>query len=331
MGGRALKNCFTRRYQRDEFDVISTELIETLNETFYKVAMPLFYRKKESFGDADILVMAMPNFNMREYLTETFHPNEIFHNGNCWSFDYKELQVDIITTPEEHFASNLMYLSYNDLGNYIGRLAHGFGMKYGQEGLWLEYQFKGSNVGSIEISKDYPKIFEFLGLSFERFQQGFDTLEEIFIYIATSKYFNWKMFQLSELNKINRDRNAKRTSYMAFLDWIDKNAADSNHYYLFLQDKTVYHKDIDMVFPEANLFSEIRRLEYETCRDLYIKGKFNGGMVMRKYGFQGKELGEKLLGFKDLMNDLDGYEKFVLENDTATILERFDEYLAEKA
>ncbi len=253
MGGRALKNTVTRRYLREEFDIISKELIDTLKLTFDRVDMPLFYGKKESFGDADILVVGNPDINMHEYLTKTFSPNEIFHNGSCWSFDYKELQVDVITSSAEHYDTSLMYFSYNDLGNYIGRLAHGFGLKYGQEGLWLEYQFKGSNVGSIPISKNYEKIFNFLGLSFERYLQGFETLEEIFEYIAKSKYFNWQAFQLSELNKINRDRNAKRASYMSFLKWIEENAMTSDYAYEVFKDKTIYYNEIDNFFPEANV------------------------------------------------------------------------------
>ena len=127
MGGRALKSVQTRRYERAEFDEISVELMDMLKPDFKRVAMPLFYKNKQSFGDADIL-LSMQGFdgNMRRYIEETFNPNEIFHNGNCWSFDYKELQVDLITVAAEDFDTNLMYLSYNDLGNFIGRIAQGF-------------------------------------------------------------------------------------------------------------------------------------------------------------------------------------------------------------
>jgi hypothetical protein len=127
MGGLALKNTFTRRYERKEFDAISVELLSMLEKDFKRVAMPLFYKNKPSFGDADILISTEGiTFNLRDYILDTFAPNEIFHNGNCWSFDYKELQIDLITVSAEHFDSNYNYLSYNDLGNYIGKIAHGF-------------------------------------------------------------------------------------------------------------------------------------------------------------------------------------------------------------
>ena len=334
-GGLALKNTHTRRYERAEFDVISVELIDILKKDFKRVAMPLFYKNKKSFGDADLIVsMEGYNGNVRDYITTTFKPNEIFHNGNCYSFDYKELQVDVITLAPEDFDSNEMYLSYNDLGNFIGRIAQGFGLKYGQEGLWYEHYYKGMNIGRIPISKDYRDIYKFLGLSYERWEAGFDELEDIFEYIATCKFFNWEMFQLAKLNKINRERNLKRKSYMSFLDWMDKNVADANHLYQFDLAQEEYNKMIGEAFPDADLELEIRRLEYEYCKSLYIKAKFNGGEVMRKYGFKDKELGDVLNGFKIFLNNPFGYhgnyEDCMLYKTKKEIFDFFDKYLEER-
>lgn len=296
--------------------------------------MPLFYKNKKTFGDADILVSleGLEGFDIRGYITNEFQPNEIFHNGNCWSFDYKELQVDLITCEPEHFDSNAMYLSYNDLGNFIGRLAHGLGLKYGQEGLWYEHYFKGKNIGTVIVSKDYPKIFDFLGLSYERYLQGFDELEDIFTYIAESKYFNWKMFQMNQLNKINRDRNKKRASYTSFLEWMDNNVADENHEYKFVDDKTSYFITISDTFPEADIITQVRRLEYLECRKLYVQSKFNGGDVMRKYGFEGKKLGDVLTGFKEYITlEYKSYNDYIIHTDTFNIYEDFEEYLNKQA
>jgi hypothetical protein len=334
MGGRALKSVQTRRYEREEFEEISKELIDRLKNKFARVIMPLFYKNKQSFGDADILVSleGRKEFDIRNYITNEFKPTEIFHNGNCWSFDYKELQVDLITCEPEHFDSNAMYLSYNDLGNFIGRLAHGLGLKYGQEGLWYEHYFKGKNIGTIIVSKDYPKIFNFLGLSYERYEQGFDELEDIFTYIAESRFFNWKMFQMDHLNKINRDRNKKRASYMSFLDWMDENVSDENHEYNFAEDKTSYFVMINDAFPEADIVTQVRRLEYLECRKLYVQSKFNGGDVMRKYGFEGKKLGEVLTGFREYISlEYKSYNDYIIHTDSFNIYEDFEDYLLKEA
>ena len=331
MGGNALKIAKTRRYDRAEFDVISVELMDTLKKSFARVAMPLFYKNKLSFGDADIMVSTEGlNFGLREYIVETFAPIEIHHNGNCWSFDYKELQVDLITIAPEHFDSNYNYLSYNDIGNYIGKIAHGFGFKYGQEGLVYDHYFKGSNIGRVLVSKDYDKIYEFLGLDYNRWREGFNELEDIFTFIGESKFFNWEYLQLENNNRINRERDAKRKSYQSFLSWIDENVKDDNHRFPFSKDKAEYVDAANKFFPEAGLELEIRRLEYEHCRNLYIKGKFNGGDVMRKYGLKGKELGDAMSGFKNIIGKIfpeETYEDYIINSSVAEIYSDFDVFL----
>jgi hypothetical protein len=333
MGGLALKNTFTRRYEREEFEQLSKELMAKLKDTFKRVEMPLFYKNKQSFGDADI-ILSMEDFNgnMRTYIEDTFSPNEIFHNGNCWSFDYKELQIDLITVAGEDFDSNYNYLSYNDLGNYIGKIAHGFGLKYGQQGLTYDHYFKGIKIGRILISKDYDKIYEFLGLSYDRWREGFDELEDIFSFISESKYFNWEYLQLENNNRVNRERDAKRKSYMSFLEYIDKNCKDDNHRYPYEKDKSVYLKQVDDFFPEANIELEIRRMEYEYCKNLYIKSKFNGGELMRRFGLQGKEISEAIGSFKKAIESLplmdDSFEDYVLETPIEDIYTDFKAFFS---
>jgi hypothetical protein len=173
-----------------------------------------------------------------------------------------------------------------------------YNLKYGLEGLFMNVYNKRGKLGTLMVSQDYPKIYKFLGLDYTKWEQGFDELEDIFEFIATSKFFNWKMFQFDQLNKINRDRNKKRKSYMSFLEWMDKNVADTAHEYQFTEDKTSYFDMINEFFPEADLVTQTRRLEYEECKKLYLQSKFNGGQVMLKFGLEGKELGDAMTNFK---------------------------------
>jgi hypothetical protein len=331
MGGRALKNTFTRRYSRAEFEAIREELTPKFEKHFEKVVIPRFYENKESFGDLDILCQVKGNEDFAKIIREEFGGNEIFHNGNCWSFEYKELQVDLITTSAEHFHSNFMYLSFNDLGNMIGRLAHPFGLKYGQEGLWFKY-FDHSNhmIGEITISKDYPAIFKFFGLDFAKWEKGFDELEDIFAFVASSPYFDWREYQMDRLNHINRERNLKRASYMTLLDWIETNNIKQE--YTFLDNKNDYVPMIDEAFPDANLPTEIRRLEYEKARKLYIQSKFNGNKITRKFGYTGKDLGNAIIVFKKYcQNYVHGnavlFEDWIFNTSETKIWEIFEESL----
>jgi hypothetical protein len=301
MGGRALKTAFTRRYSREEFETVSKELIETIENTFVKAAVPLYFSKKETFGDIDIIVRVHPDSMdaVRPFIESNFKPTEIFHNGNAYSFDYKEVQVDLICVPKEDFMSNYHYLAFNDLGNYIGRLAQSIGFKYGQEGLWYNHFSDANTKTTIMVSKNYPEIFEFLGLDYARWEEGFDTLEDIFEYAMTSSLFNVEMFQLSKLNKINRERNIKRASYMAFLEYIegkpDHPEYNSNLTTLAKEDVI---RIIREAFPEANVDVHLAEIEFNAARKKLINTKFNGKTIKEKYGLEGKELGEAIKGFK---------------------------------
>jgi len=331
MGGRALKNTETRRYSKTEFTKGSTQLLRTLRRFFDRADVPRYYHNKETFGDIDI-ILSMKNYkgNMREFIVEHFSPNEIFHNGNCWSFDYNEVQVDLITVSPEDYDSNYNYLSFNDLGNMIGRIAHGFGLKYGSEGLFLDYRFK-STTTRIMISKDYPKIYQFFGLDYGKWLKGFDELEDIFKFVSECPYFNWKKFQLSELNKINRERNIKRKSYMTLLEWIDNNVADANHEYKFNEDKSSYYKLIDSFFPESKLFDEIARIEYMKTKSIYAATQFNGKLVIDKFGLEGKELGNAMNEFKEHINKTRGsYEDYLIETPRPFIIAEFAKLIFEE-
>jgi len=125
MGGNALKSIKTVRLYSSEYRQISMEICNILNLDYINNQLVLCHETKESHGDIDIIVnlSTLPP-DIRDYITTTFKPNEIFHNGNCWSFDYKGVQTDFIVCDDEHFESYSMFYNFG-LGNFIGRLAHG--------------------------------------------------------------------------------------------------------------------------------------------------------------------------------------------------------------
>jgi len=223
MGGSALKNTYTRRYSAEEFHTLKSEIHTLIDSVFARSYIFESWKNKESFGDLDCLVQLHPNFNIKEFIINTFHPNEIFHNGNCYSFDYKEFQIDFIICSEKYWETSIVYLKYGDLGNFMGRISKAiFGLKYGHDGLSFSLIAETSNqvYETINISTNSQDIFKFLGFDWDVFCKGFDMMEDIFEYVKTSKYFNAKLFDFEELNHINRTRNRKRDGYCKFLEYI---------------------------------------------------------------------------------------------------------------
>ena len=328
MGGKAVKNTPIRRYNRREFDNIAQAIPKILKKYFKNVAIPLFFESKETFGDLDVLV-STDGFDyrggMRDFIQDKFNPSEIHHNGNCWSFDYEEFQIDIITTSADNFDAHLNYLNFNDLGNLMGKLAHAMGLKYGQDGLFLRHKDSdGQKLGDIPITKNLSDICEVLDLDVSVIENGFTELEEIFVFITSSKYFDWKRVQYDKLDRVNRERDKKRETYAKFIEWIDENVRDDEHTFEDIDKKSI-EKDVDRRFPEAELIINMRKMDYLHSQRRYISAKFNGGMIMNKFGYEGKELGERIECFRDYVEEVfKDYDNFILSNNSKEIMRQFE-------
>ena len=68
-----------------------------MSTTFNRADVIYAYLSKESFGDVDIVYSTTDDepFSV-ESLQQEFNPSRVVRNGEVTSFDYKELQVDLI-------------------------------------------------------------------------------------------------------------------------------------------------------------------------------------------------------------------------------------------
>jgi hypothetical protein len=299
VGGNALKNTHTRRYERDEYYMLELEVILKLRSAFPGRIMETIpaYAGKESFGDMDVLLESdNMTVKVRDVLQQTFAPNEIVKNGNCYSFDYKQLQIDLILTPIEIFHTSLVYFSYNDLGNLMGRIYHQMGLKYGHEGLtYAVYDDEGVEtdtrcLGVINVSRKFDPIFAIAGYSFERWLQGFENLEQIFEYAIDTPYFNYGIFDLENRNHRSRIRDRKRPTYTKFLEWAkDKPAKYDWGDMSDFADRKAFLPRINEFFPDF-------RVKYDAVMEAarekkFMRELFNGKRVSVLSGFTEQELG----------------------------------------
>lgn len=332
MGGNAL-NIATRRYNKKEFFELVPEVIKKLKTLFPEVHVTTAYKNKPSFGDMDILVKAENvNFVVKDELQKLFNPKEIARNSHIYSFDYKELQIDVILTKPKHWETSKIYFSYNDLGNFVGRIANRFGLKYGHFGLAYNHTHNGRGYGDIHISSDVEKIYEFLGFDWERFQRGFDELEDVFEYVVTSRYFTPQLFDYENLDHQNRTRNRKRKSYQLFLEYLKENEdiinVDENYEHRkketnmsFSDFKSIKKAD---EFFETDVLGQIKKWNEKLKKRDEAAEKFNGKTIMEKYGFEGKELGDKLGKFKNQFPNDETYYQFIAGTSLDKIFQRFE-------
>ena len=300
MGGKALKNTYTRRYSSEEFHTLKDEMESLLSNGLKKFHIFTGWKNKTDFGDMDVLVLSETNSgeDLTAFIKNTFNPSEIFKNGDCISFDYKEFQIDFIKSSVEDWETQKVYLLYGDLGNLVGRLYNfRYNLKYGHKGVSFTVKDDTNNQSYEDwiVSRTPERIFKNIGLSWEKFQKGFDTKEEVFEYVINSPFFNSAIFDFENLNHINRVRNRKRDFYNSFLDYIKdipkKPIIEFNSVETLKMVQEVWgglENDSD----PTPLVERYENFIYDKRLRQLIKNKVVG--IVRGLGYENKQLGEKI-------------------------------------
>ena len=222
MGGRAIQNA--RRVDAAEYRRLVEQATARLRAALpgARFAVIPAYRTKPDFGDMDILLErdALPS-DWPQRVASALDSRQTVPNGPVHSFEFDGFQVDLITAQSAWFEFALGYFSWNDLGNLIGRIAHKHGFKFGHDGLHYPLRDSDHLVAEVPVAQDLAQVLIFLGLDPARMAEGFDTLEDMFAYVASSAYFDPAQFPLEHRSHRARIRDAKRPTYTAFLAWVN--------------------------------------------------------------------------------------------------------------
>ena len=305
MGGNVFKGK-TCRLGKDQYERVSSRVVDALR-TLYpqgKVFAIPSYRTKSDFGDLDVLLSdgelrTQAQYECLQRLTaDVFGAKEWKRNGPVISVDYrgvpleagKAFQVDMVKQDPRTYDYGLGYFSFNDLGNLIGRITHALGVSHRHDGLYWYFRDGTYLFKEIELTIDYDKALQFAGLDPARFAQGFEQLEDIFEYVASSEFFRPEIYLLHNRNHSGRIRNRKRKTYMSFLDWCERNCPSGKE--PLPEDKQVWFERIQQFFPHfEDEYREVMR-QYEQNRA--AKEKLNGKLVSQLTGLTGPELGHAM-------------------------------------
>lgn len=285
MGGNAIKDA--RRIDRTEMVQICYELQDLFPELKMKPIRA--YRQKPDFGDIDIVIETQPHLSIKDLVRKRLNPPTEYDNNQFYSFEYKGVQVDFIQMSPQTFLSSLAYFGWNDLGNFIGRIARSLNFKYGHDGLSYELHLADHYKLNVHVSSDTNEILEFLGYDPEQWNKGFDTKEEIFAYAASSKYFNALYFSLEEQGHVDRIRNKKRKMYQDMLTYIENNGIEPKPKLTQEERQVHYDRAVERF---GNYFDEevkASKQRYDISRK--AKEFYNGDLVSKATGLTGKELG----------------------------------------
>lgn len=308
MGGNAFDNL--RRLEAEAYRAYELNALQHLRQLYpqQRVQALRYYRNKPSFGDLDIVIektkVSREDF---EAFLQQIGADDVFYNNDMISFRWQDFQVDLIYVPPECFDSACFYFADNDLNNLVGRVAHKFGLKFGWDGLTYQIRTEsGHKPQKIVLSRDPAEIYAFLGYDYARWQQGFDELPEIFEFVASTPFFHPEIFHLDRQNHQNRTRNRKRSTYQAFLSWLESEAERLPHF-VFQEDKSLYLIKIHNAFPRAALLNELLHYAQDLAAHEARGRKFNGHRVAAWTGLKGKALGLCISRYKRQYEDFQDY------------------------
>ncbi len=307
MGGHAIQNA--RRFPAEEFYPRARRILDQLAGVLpeSRIRPVPFYRTKDSFGDFDVLVESDGlGSDWIPIASSALRAGEVVRNGGVTSFDVDSLQVDLILAPREQFDFSLNYFAWNDLGNLMGRVARKIGFKFGHRGLFYVLREGDSHVSDVLVTRNFEGAVSLLGFDALRYRRGFDTLVDIFQFVADSSYFDPEVFPLQHRSHAARVRDRKRKTYREFLAWIQDHQAP----------KKGETADIDFLSLAENLFPSFKRRLQREKIDLEkrrtAKHRFNGHRVRQWTGLDGEFLGELMRRLTQSKGGKEGVTEYVL-------------------
>jgi hypothetical protein len=198
------------------------------------------------------------------------------------------------------------YFSYSIIGLIIGRMAirsnlsFDGGLKFVVNGRNLckitqnddEFIYKHT-YGKIRLTHDPISTCNFLGLSYERWLQGFDTVTDLYDWLLECNLFKKSHFIIT-----NQDNNRVKDRSQGFVA-----------YSINYPDKIEYDVMTQVTLKYAIMDKIIDIIDRERRKN-NIKEKYSAHMIMDK-GIQGNDIG-RCIGF--LKSKFDDFDEWIYQN-----------------
>jgi hypothetical protein len=316
MGGKLFN---LGRISRDRYLEIEVAMREYLDRQVGTAAyrIPRYYSTKPDFGDMDIIIrLGDPTTwqTLRQEFVTDLGVTETKSAGGVFSTVYEGLQVDYFTAAPEFLESTYNYLSFNDLGNLLGKICRRFNLKYGEEGLAYVFRRQDGNYKKdLTISTDFAEICRLLELDYAQWQQGFDELTDVFEWVIASPYFSVRPYITQSTSLAKRVK--ERTTIQKFLAYLEGQQITKE--YPYLENRDDYLPWIAKQFPAADLLARIAVERQLDERLIAVRAKFNGNRIMELIpNLSGKALGAFIVKLKEQIPD---FEEYILSQEQEVI------------
>jgi hypothetical protein len=309
------------RMPRAEYVVREAAVRAALDGLGITYRIPRFYGDKVDFGDMDVIVPMPPDWQaQRQAIVEALGIVETKSVGRLFSTVFRGLQTDFFAVPPQYLESTYNFMSFNDLGNLIGRMCRRFELKWGEQG--LSYVFRRSSaenyVVDIPVTQDFARVCTFLGLDHTVWESGFATLVELYEWVITSPYFSVVPY----LDEVKHTR--ERPTIARFREFLDERKIAARPEFA---DRKSYLPQVAAAFPEAHLLERLAAERAAETRAVEITVKWNGDLVMRLRPERDQALGALMKAFKRSIAPTDiEFDAWVLATPAFDIEQRIVEF-----
>ncbi|TKA64395.1 hypothetical protein B0A55_10373 [Friedmanniomyces simplex] len=144
-------------------------------------------------------------------------------------------QIDIQNVPTALYPWRTFYYSYGDIPSLFGLILRPLGFKISENGLCLRlreleqtksmpYLGIADHDGLLFLSCEPERVMEFLGLSAERYGQGFATLEGLYVWLGQCRGLCAGTVRTGRRENASQRAKGKRTVFVRFLEeWVPAN------------------------------------------------------------------------------------------------------------
>ncbi|CAF9915269.1 hypothetical protein IMSHALPRED_002389 [Imshaugia aleurites] len=273
----------------DVYYALRDSYLQILSSLYTQTATPIEAPEKTTFGDIDILVSQPKSTSTAESLGQVLASARAVRIPGSpitsFALPYPNrpnyyLQLDVHLSPPETFHWQLFHQSHGDLvrtfrsfsslfctnsrpqdiWNLLGTTIRPLGLTPNNEGLHVrieEIEDSNRKRALLFLTCDGDAVLEFLGLDTDAYKRPFGSVDSMYRYVCSSRFFNDASYVRGELKANDRKRMTQRELYRAFVDWLPGNA----HLVGQQKEKNAQFSRDDVLEESLNRFG--KREEYE--------------------------------------------------------------------
>jgi hypothetical protein len=289
--------------------------------------IPRYHDAKADFGDMDVIMATAADWGeRRQQIAAELGITRVKIVGHVFSTVSRELQTDFFAVPASRLDSMHAFMSFNDVGNIIGRMCRRFNLTWGEDG--LSYVHRRASADSyradLPVTKDFARVCAFLGLDHAQWLRGFADLDALFTWVTASPHFSIAPY-------VDHVLRNERPTITRFRAWLREREVTQRPDF---GEKASYLPAVIAAFPEADLPAQLAVEHEREARAVALRAKWSGKLVMQlRPELSGAALGEFIQAFRasfgsDGGDSADAFEAWALAASDDEIAARIRAFVA---